>query len=407
MKITELAPEHIARLDEWAEKWIQIALSTEPADFDLAVEAALQAYGGDRQDRPLLILRMGSPMAKQIAGSVGTSWLRELKKMPPEHLSDATLDQLLDQALTEHGAQLSEEIKEQIKEQDWDHIRDHIRTPVSEQDWTHRMDHVWDRLSYREMSMLWDQVSNQVREQVKNRVCEPVRRNQGWNQIWRGRLEGVAGSANADSASFYSFFRDVVGLDNPVFERFRALETLAMSCGFVRLRENVLTISDRPEQIHRDPQGRLHNDAGPSISFRDGWRLYHWHGTQVPGEWITDRPPTAKEVLAMENAERRRAGIEMIGWKNILNELNAVVIDEDEDPEIGTLFEAEFPRWRRTGRYGATLTRFLSRERFLRVRCGTGREFVLPVPPHVNTALEANAWTWDLESYEYRPDVRT
>ena len=41
MKITELAPEHIARFDEWAEKWVQIGLSTEPADFDRAIEAAL------------------------------------------------------------------------------------------------------------------------------------------------------------------------------------------------------------------------------------------------------------------------------------------------------------------------------------------------------------------------------
>ena len=44
MKTTELLPEHIARLDEWAKKWIRIGLSTKPADFDLAMEAALKVY---------------------------------------------------------------------------------------------------------------------------------------------------------------------------------------------------------------------------------------------------------------------------------------------------------------------------------------------------------------------------
>jgi hypothetical protein len=36
------------------------------------------------------------------------------------------------------------------------------------------------------------------------------------------------------------------------------------------------------------------------------------------------------------------------------------------------------------------------RERFLRVRCGTGRNFAIPVPPTLKTALAANAWTYDI-----------
>ena len=92
--------------------------------------------------------------------------------------------------------------------------------------------------------------------------------------------------------------------------------------------------------------------------------------------------------------EQRRAACAIIGWKCILEELDAKVIDEDGDPEIGILLlEAEIPD--------------SGRERFLKVRCGTGREFVLPVSRHVQTALQANAWTWAIEDYEYRPEVRT
>jgi hypothetical protein len=62
--------------------------------------------------------------------------------------------------------------------------------------------------------------------------------------------------------------------------------------------------------------------------------------------------------------------------------LNAKRIDIDPDPQIGELLEVEMPE--------------VGVERFLRVTCGTGRTFALPVPPTVTTALEANAWTYDI-----------
>lgn len=69
-------------------------------------------------------------------------------------------------------------------------------------------------------------------------------------------------------------------------------------------------------------------------------------------------------------------------------------IDKDDDPEIGELIEVELPE--------------VGRERFLRVLCGTGRMFALPVPPDMTTALAAQAWTWGLDAKSFiRPEVRT
>ena len=84
---------------------------------------------------------------------------------------------------------------------------------------------------------------------------------------------------------------------------------------------------------------------------------------------------------------------EMIGWESIFIQLEAVTINKDKNPEIGELLQAEIPE--------------IGLEKFLRVTCGTGREFVLSVPPEMKTALEANAWTWGLEPEEYNPEVRT
>jgi hypothetical protein len=98
-------------------------------------------------------------------------------------------------------------------------------------------------------------------------------------------------------------------------------------------------------------------------------------------------------ALTWENIEQRRCACEILTWKVVLQELNATVIDQDGDEEIGTLLEADIPD--------------SGKERFLRVMCGTKREFVIPVPREMQTAVEANSWTWGLSSHEYKPEVRT
>src|SRR3990167_5452529 len=158
--------------------------------------------------------------------------------------------------------------------------------------------------------------------------------------------------------------------------------------------QNILVISDRPKAINRDVNGRLHCETGASIAYRDGWSLYHWHGISIPSEWVTGKKPTAKEALTYKNIEQRRAAAEIVGWHNILHELNAKIIDEDQDPQVGILLEADIPD--------------SGKEKFLKVRCETGREFVLPIPREVKTALEANLWTYGLDADRiYLPEVRT
>jgi hypothetical protein len=114
----------------------------------------------------------------------------------------------------------------------------------------------------------------------------------------------------------------------------------------------------------------------------------------VPSEWITEKSfLTPAIALGQKNVELRRAACEIIGWPRILSELKAITIDDDGDPEIGTLVEVDLPE--------------SGKERFLRVRCGTGREFAIPVPPTTKTAIEGNAWTFGLSAKDFQLEVRT
>ncbi len=127
----------------------------------------------------------------------------------------------------------------------------------------------------------------------------------------------------------------------------------------------------------------------------DGVALYYWHGTRVPAEWIL-HPEKMEPALALThpNIEQRRAAAEIMGWGRVLRGMPHKVIDVDPDPQIGTLIEADLPN--------------SPGSRFLCVRCATGRDFVLCVPREMQTALEANAASYDVPALDYTTlEVRT
>ena len=210
---------------------------------------------------------------------------------------------------------------------------------------------------------------------------------------WSSNYQGGAYWAGYDS--YLTAMRDIIGLRLPEHEKYAAWERCAIAAPFRVMHEEFCIVSDFPEILKVDDENRPHCETGPSHRWRDGWSLYHWHGVSIPAEWVEDKKNlTAKTALTWPNIEQRRAACEIIGWDRILSELKARVIDEDDDPQVGTLVEASLPD--------------AGNERFLRVVCGTGRKFALPVPRTVKSAVEAQAWTWGLDTSEFqKPEIRT
>ena len=138
---------------------------------------------------------------------------------------------------------------------------------------------------------------------------------------------------------------------------------------------------------------RLHCEDGPAADF-DSEPLYFWHGNLVPKHWIEAKNDlTADEIFKEDNAEIRRAGCEIIGWDRVLSGIDAKIVDTDGDPMIGTLYRGQIPGAVECG--------------FLKVLCGTGREFVIPVSPEINTAIKAQAWVQNVSFEKWmRPEVR-
>jgi hypothetical protein len=155
-----------------------------------------------------------------------------------------------------------------------------------------------------------------------------------------------------------------------------------------------LFLLEKPKVWKVDPEGRLHSEKGPAIVWQDGTKVYAWRNQIVPKSFFNKRTMTAKKVLRIRNADQKAAAMEIVGWEKIFQELDAEILDRDDDPEIGTLWAAHS----HIGDLPSTV--------FLEVKCGTGRKFFIPVDEDCRTAKQAQAWIYG-DSHFIPVEVRT
>ena len=167
--------------------------------------------------------------------------------------------------------------------------------------------------------------------------------------------------------------------------------TIARSAFWWYTFEGVCFVCDRPTEIHKDERASLHNSSGPSVAFADGWKLYHVHGVEVPGE-IIERPDTitVARIDAERNAEVRRVMIELYGADRFLVDGGAQLVHSDG---YGDLYRREI----------------VDDEPLVMVQVinstaepdGSNKAYWLRVPPDIQTAEAAVAWTFDYQPGEF------
>jgi hypothetical protein len=147
----------------------------------------------------------------------------------------------------------------------------------------------------------------------------------------------------------------------------------------------VCFVCERPEEVHM-LGGRLHNDSGPAVRFRDGWSVW-----AIGGVRVDELPVLYPELQSLQqirherNAEVKRVRIERFGWLRYLIEAGAVVVDcrrNDIEATRETLFR--LPNEESPNRPGEVV---------LVCACpSTGRVYALKVPANIRTCARAQAW---------------
>lgn len=390
--IEQLTDDQKKQLAPWIKKWVDIGLSTQPADWGRAEKGVRGHYAAANLPAPSTIVHVSSPFSLTVAGPVAALIIENSEafsalldseeasgKWSKTGLFLSLLDQLVrglpqiqnkadwasavtDGMVYEITSAISDIVEAEFKPSFMGDDDDDLQNP---------------ELIAAAKAVLESTLGKKLQTAAKGSIRDSWHRHLG-GQFWCGWT------------AYATFVRDVVKVDVPVGPR----EDTDTSCGWWWPHSQFCVISDRPDLIRRDGEGRLHGDSTPALRWRDGWGIYVWHGTRIPSEWIENKANIDPSLaLTHKNIEERRCLAEMIGWEKILTQLEPVVIDTDSNPQMGQLLEVELPD--------------SGKEKFLRVLCGTGRTFVLPVPPDMKTARQANAWTYGLDEGQYDPEVRT
>ena len=205
----------------------------------------------------------------------------------------------------------------------------------------------------------------------------------GWPQNKGDMKDDMAnqiyGYHDANWLAFYEFFRNECGLVKET-EKIKPMIDLAHNCGWWSAYEEVCIIQERHESVLFDSDGRIHNDEGPAIKYRDGLcNVYAIHGVRV-NEKIVMKPhkQTVQEIEGETNQEIKRIRIDRFGWANFLKKSKAKVIDRRRnwrDCQDEILYEVK------DGSKRIQLT-----------DPSTGREYFLALPREIKTCEEAQNW---------------
>ena len=355
-KIESLTLDQKALLPAFRSEWFARGVSTERADRAKA-EAAILAMRAEIgvTTKPIFIW-CESPATSLLALHVlkSAQWkkfVRDLSSKIPE-LTGASLGASLGDSL---GDSLWDSLGDSLVDSLVDSLRDSLRASL------------WDSL----VASLWDSLGLE----------------------WWGQHESYW-------IVFYLFCRDILGVKY-VAKRSHQLDMwrdIAQSCCWWWCYENYVVISERPIVCRMTEQeGRLHCEDGPALAFADGYSLFRWHGVAVPEELIC-HPETISvaRIDGETNAEVRRVMLERYGESRYLADSGAMPVHTDG---YGTLFRKEIP----------------DDEPIVMVRVinstpekdGQRKTYMLRVPPTIETAHAAVAWTFGLDAKDYHPDVET
>lgn len=172
----------------------------------------------------------------------------------------------------------------------------------------------------------------------------------------------------------------------------QVLAALAANSGWIVPCEKLCWISDRPTTLALDERGRLHSKDGPALAYSDGWRRYAWKGIEVPGAFIQHPERiTLNAIDSQTDIFVRRCLIEMITPKRFIQMGGADLVMRDE---TGTLWRRTWPRgdgWAAVEVINGT-----------QGPDGRFERYVLQVPPELETARAAVAWTYGMTDQQYR-----
>jgi hypothetical protein len=446
-RIDRLGDDERARLDEWADRWIDIGLRTGPADRERFEAAVRDCYHYASVPSPYRVVWVPSPIVLAIAAPAAAFTITRplsldaVRAAVGDAVDRAVYDPIrgavrvavndaVDEVLSAvRGAFFGGVVGDAIDDLVDDVVRDAVQGAVHDAVERAVDDAVWDAACHAVSSVVQEAVDDTVDGAVRGAVGDAIDGAVGdavdgavGDAVGRRVLSEIARAWPYDirgqfgvgrwrrGASYTSFFREVckLELDGDLWDRGRAHEATAESGCWWWPHLRFVMVSERPLEIHRelvDParsrgwgSHRLHRDDGPAVVWPDGWGVWSVHGVRVPRQ-VVESPDslTVAQISAEQNAEVRRIMVDRFGAERYLREAGATLVDEDV--EWGKL-------WRLEQRDDEPLV-MVEVINSTPEPDGTNKTYCLRVPPTMRTARAAVAWTFDVPADDYELEAQT
>jgi Domain of unknown function (DUF6745) len=435
-RIERLSDEQEARLEEWAERWVEIGLRTGPAErerFEAAVRACYEFSGFDWHGVVVwvpspLVLALAAPAAAYLIDTgvrsrsrarlrradhrLGRSHLLPIgvRSVTEDAVAEVLASRPRSSAASSRARSRYESEGGSLRELMVEPVAGGVRSAIEAAVGGDVFDRLWDmeRLlnrvvggasGYAVQGIVYGSIFMSVRRALAAAESEIRSRFPPTHPAaWEYHLAGQLWPGGIYSPAFTSFFRDVCNLElaGDLWDRARAYEETVESACWWWPHSQFTIVSERPLELHAEPVDGsriwrvLHREDGPTLAWANGERTHHWRGLPAPEELI-ERPETlsAQRILAEPNLEVRRAMLERIGYEPLM-----AVADSVQKDDYGELLRIDQP----------------DDEPVLLVKVvnstpepdGSFRDYLLRVPPFCQTAREAVAWSFDIHPDDYQ-----
>lgn len=191
-----------------------------------------------------------------------------------------------------------------------------------------------------------DQVRDQFNAQVLAQVRDQVN-DQAWNQVFDQVLNQVKSQVNdfvwpyidgnffSSFFSFYDYMDEILNIKlNKKYYIYKEILNFSL---FYPL-DKFCVICDRPKKI-KMKNGKLHNENGASILYRDGFSVFSLNGVRVP-EWVVKTKKEdikIEQILNEKNAEIRKETIKKVGIEDFIRKIpenNLKILDIKNNYEL-------------------------------------------------------------------------
>ncbi|MEO3827670.1 DUF6745 domain-containing protein [Actinomadura sp. B10D3] len=383
--------ERQALLPPVRDEWIGHGLAAGPADRTAAEAGVRDVYLGAGRRPPEHVVWLGSPMAGSIGADIRAGRLPVITRRAWRTLPEVTAEAIVEQ-VPQDGAETDLIMLDPLPSD----LAGHVERDPRWSGLLTRLDRevtatVETGLS-RAVGAAVDQVAATWQDAQRSPETAALPRLGAFRSRMLGRL------ARLD-------FLDRCGVLEPD-RHGRGLLQVARAAGEWWPMRNSVILTERPVELHRDAEGRLHHPSGPAVRYPDGWCLWAWHGVTMPREIIEDDVPIRRAV-SLRNSEQRRCAVEVLagraGWRAVLDQAGWPRVGrETSDPgNPGQILSL----WCVEELYDDHLHLLLMTNGSLE-RDGTRREFAELVPGWIRDPVRGAAWQIGLTADQYRETVR-